>query len=53
MNHSGFAVVENILTSEECDSLMMRPLVVHSSRKMRDHARRRVIHIEYADALDF
>jgi ectoine hydroxylase-related dioxygenase (phytanoyl-CoA dioxygenase family) len=30
--------------------LAMRPLIVHASSKLRTHARRRVLHIEYASA---
>ncbi len=33
--------------------LLMRPLLVHASSKARDHARRRVIHIEYASEIHF
>jgi len=31
----------------------MRPLVIHSSSKLRSEEPRRVLHIEYADSLDF
>jgi hypothetical protein len=30
----------------------MRPLIIHASSKVRDHAPRRVIHIEYATSLE-
>ena len=33
--------------------LAMRPLLLHSSSKAKDNRRRRVLHIEYADRLDF
>ena len=32
--------------------LAMRPLLVHSSSKARANEPRRVLHLEYADALD-
>ena len=32
--------------------MAMRPLLLHSSRKASDNARRRVLHIEYANSLD-
>jgi len=32
--------------------LAMRPLLIHSSSKVREDAPRRVLHIEYADSLD-
>jgi ectoine hydroxylase-related dioxygenase (phytanoyl-CoA dioxygenase family) len=33
--------------------LAMRPLLLHSSSKVTDKQRRRVLHLEYADRLDF
>ena len=33
--------------------IAMRPLLIHSSSKAKDREPRRVLHIEYADTLDF
>ena len=33
--------------------IAMRPLLIHSSSKAKDREPRRVLHIEYADSLDF
>ena len=35
------------------DEEVLRPLLIHSSSKSRSGEPRRVLHIEYADALDF
>lgn len=49
----GFEQNSVSLTATIGDVIAMRPMVIHSSQKAQNGARRRVLHIEYASALEF